>query len=101
MDNLYLSAVVEEIAPEVQGRTVPRVSCANANLLMDLRLDGGRQLLASIDRGNPAFYITSNSQAHSATEKRTSSSFLSLLRKHIVDARLEEIYLWVKEKAYL
>lgn len=92
MDNLYLSAVVKEIAPEVQGRTVARVSWVNANLLIDLRLGSGRQLLASIDRSNPAFYIAGNLEAHPATEKPTSSGFLSLLRKHIFDARLVEIW---------
>lgn len=92
MDNLYLSAVVKEIAPEVQGRTVARVSWVNANLLIDLRLGSGRQLLASIDRSNPALYIAGNLEAHPATEKPTSSGFLSLLRKHIFDARLEGIW---------
>jgi predicted ribosome quality control (RQC) complex YloA/Tae2 family protein len=92
VDNLYLSAVVDEIAPEVQGRTVARVSLANTTLLIDLRLGGGRQLLSSIDRTNPAFYITSDSQRHSPTGQRTPNSFLSLLRKHIFDARLEEVW---------
>jgi len=92
VDNLYLSAVVDEITPQVRGRTVARVSLANASLLIDLRLGGGRQLLSSIDRTNPAFYITSDSQDHSPTGQRTSNGFLSLLRKHIFDARLEEVW---------
>lgn len=92
MDNLYLSAVVKEIAPEVQGRTVARVSWVNTNLLIDLRLGSGRHLVASIDRSNPAFYIAGNLEAHPANEKPASSAFLSLLRKHIFDARLEGIW---------
>ena len=92
MDNLYLSAVVEEITPEVQGRSVARVSLMNANLLIDLHLGSGRQLLALIDRSNPAFYITSNLPSHHTTEKRTPNGFLSLLRKHIFDARLERLW---------
>jgi len=92
VDNLYLSAVVKEIAPVLQGRTVARVSWLHANLLIDLRLGGGRQLLASIDRSNPAFYIAGNLETHPATEKPSSSAFLSLLRKHIFDARLEGIW---------
>lgn len=92
MDNLYLSAVVKELAPELQARTVGRVSWVHANLLIDLRLGSGRQLLASIDRSNPAFYIAGNLEARPAAEKPTSSAFLSLLRKHIFDARLEGIW---------
>ncbi len=84
--------MVREIAPEVQGRTVARVSWVNASLRIDLRLGNGRQLLASIDRSNPALYIAGNLEAHPATEKPTSSGFLSLLRKLIFDARLEGIW---------
>lgn len=91
MDNLYLSAVLDEVAPEVQGRAVSKVSWATTNLLIDLRL-GARQLLASIDRSNPAFYLTRNSQSSPTTDKRTSSAFLSLLRKHLFESRLEKIW---------
>jgi predicted ribosome quality control (RQC) complex YloA/Tae2 family protein len=91
VDNQYLSHVVEEIAHEVTGRSVTRVSLTKATLVIDLRLGAGRQLLASMDRSNPAFYITSNPPTLSPTEKRTSNAFVSLLRKNIVDARLEAI----------
>jgi predicted ribosome quality control (RQC) complex YloA/Tae2 family protein len=91
VDNLFLSAVVKEIAVEAQGRSVARVSSSNANLLIDLRLGGGRQLLASVDRSSPAFYIT-NSPAQPRTRKPSSDAFLSLLRKHIFDARVEGIW---------
>lgn len=92
MDNLYLSAVVKEIAPEAQGRSVARVSLTNANLLIDLRLSGGRQLFVSMDRSSPAVYLTSTLPTQPLTEKRKSNGFLSLLRKHIFDARLEVIW---------
>jgi predicted ribosome quality control (RQC) complex YloA/Tae2 family protein len=92
VDNLYLSAVVQEITRQVQGRSVARVSLANANLLIDLRLGSGRQLIVSMDRSNPAFYLTSKLPALLPTEKRTSNGFLSLVRKHIFDARLEGIW---------
>jgi predicted ribosome quality control (RQC) complex YloA/Tae2 family protein len=92
VDNLYLSAVVKEIAPEGQGRSVARVSSTNANLLIDLRLAGGRQLLVSMDRTSPAVYITSTLPTQLLAEKRKSNGFLSLLRKHIFDARLEGIW---------
>lgn len=92
MDNLYLSAVVKEIAPEGQGRSVARVSLTAANLLIDLRLAGGRQLVVSMDRTSPAVYITSSLPTQLPTERPKSNGFLSLLRKHIFDARLEGIW---------
>lgn len=45
-----------------------------------------------MDRTSPAFYITSNLPSQSPTEKPKSNGFLSLLRKHIFDARLERIW---------
>lgn len=92
MDNLYLSALVKEIAPEVQGRSVARVSLTNWSLLIDLRLGRGRQLLASMDRSSPALYITSTAPARPPTDGHTATGFIALLRKHIFDATLERIW---------
>lgn len=92
MDNLYLSAVVKEIAPELLDHSVARVSLTNGNLLIDLRLGSGRQLLVSMDRSNPAFYISRNLPVQLAADKGKSNGFLSLLRKHIFDARLVGIW---------
>ena len=92
MDNLYLSAVVKEIASEVQGRSVARVSLTNWRLLIDLRLGGGRQFLASMDRSSPALYITSTIPARPPTDKQTATGFIALLRKHIFDATVEGIW---------
>ncbi|MEK6284373.1 MAG: NFACT family protein [Acidobacteriota bacterium] len=91
MDNFYLSALAQEVMPEVQGRTVVRISLANSTLLFDLRLTGGRQLLASLDRTDPALYLSTEIAAQVFTGKHTSTFFLSLLRKHIVDARLVKL----------
>ena len=92
MDNLYLSALVREVIPEVRGRTVVRASLETSTLLIDLRLTSGRQLLASLDRTTPALYLSNEVATHSLTGKGTSTFFLSLLRKHIVDARLMKLW---------
>ena len=91
MDNFYLSALVREVIPEVQGRTVVRASLETSTLLIDLRLTSGRQLLASLDRTTPALYLSSEVATHSPG-KGTSTFFLSLLRKHVVDARLVKLW---------
>jgi predicted ribosome quality control (RQC) complex YloA/Tae2 family protein len=87
VDNFYLSALVEEIAPEVHGRAVARVSLEASTLLIDLRTGSGRQLLASLDRNSPAIYLSNEVAAQSFNRKRN-SFFLSLIRKHLVGARL-------------
>jgi predicted ribosome quality control (RQC) complex YloA/Tae2 family protein len=91
VDNFYLSALVEEMAPEVQGRAVARISLEAPTLLIDLRLTSGRQLLASLDRNSPAIYL-SHEVASKAIKARRSSFFLSLARKHLMDARLIKVW---------
>ena len=92
MDNFYLSALVREVMPEVQGRTVARASLETSTLLIDLRLTSGRQLLASLDRTTPALYLSNEVATHPLTGKSTSTFFLSLLRKHVVDARIVKLW---------
>ncbi|MEK6324815.1 MAG: NFACT family protein [Acidobacteriota bacterium] len=92
MDNFYLSALVREVEPEVLGRTVVRASLANSILLIDLRLTAGRQLVASLDRTTPALYLSTEIATQALTGKHTSTFFLSLLRKHLVDARLVKLW---------
>jgi predicted ribosome quality control (RQC) complex YloA/Tae2 family protein len=91
VDNFFLSALVREISPEVSGRAVARVSLAGSTLLFDLRLNDERRLLISLDRANPALYLSTQARNRSATERERELAFLSLLRKHIGDARLARI----------
>lgn len=92
MDNFYLSALVQELSTEVQGYTIARVSLEASTLLIDLRLVSGRQLLASLDRTNPAIYLSNQVAAALSKKKPASTFFLSLLRKHIVGARVVKIW---------
>lgn len=91
MDNFYLSALAREVEPEVLGRTVVRASLTNSVLLIDLRLPAGRQLLASLDRTTPALYLSTEVATQAFTGKHSSTVFLSLLRKHLVGARVVKI----------
>ena len=88
MDNFFLSALVREISPEVSGRSVSRVSLIRSTLVFDLRLNDERRLLISLDRASPAIYLSSRTSIRSNREREQEPAFLSLLRKHIGDARL-------------
>lgn len=87
MENFYLTAVVREIAPEIEGRSVARVSMWATTLLIDLKLSGGRRLLASLDPASPALFLSS----HFALASRSANPFLSLVRKHLFEAKLIDI----------
>lgn len=87
MDNFYLTAVVRELIPQVVGRSVARLSLSAATLLIDLRLPDGRRLVAALDRSSPALFLSTEVEPGS----RASNPFLSLLRKHLAEARLISI----------
>ena len=74
MDNFYLSALVQEIAPAVQGLSVARASLDASTLLIDLRLTSGRQLLASMDRTTPALFLSSEVASQFSGGKRAQLS---------------------------
>lgn len=86
MDSFYLSAIVEQIKPEVEGRTVAGISVLNSDLLFDLRLDGKRRLLASLNPAAPALYLSARYRRKQA--KPRASDFLSLIRGRIIGAKL-------------
>ena len=87
MDNFYLSALVEELTPEVQGRTVARVSLEGSTILFDLRLTSGRQLLASLDRNTPALYLSNSERALVASKGTAASNAFLASFANILSAR--------------
>lgn len=91
MDNFYLSALVRELQAEVQGRTVSRLSLEASTILIDLGLTSGHWLLVSLDRAAPSLFL-SDQGAHAPIQKRQATLFLSLLRKHILGARLTKLW---------
>jgi len=90
VDNFYLSALIEEIGPKVLGRTVVRISLEGATFRIDLRVGSGQQLVISLDRTTPAIYLSDRTQT-SPAEKSRPGFFVSLLRKHLIDARLARL----------
>jgi predicted ribosome quality control (RQC) complex YloA/Tae2 family protein len=91
VDNFYLSALIKEVTPEILRRTVARLSLEGTTLRIDLRLASGRQLIVSLDRTEPALYLSNLPIQSSRAEKAGAGFFLSLLRKHILESRLVKI----------
>lgn len=88
MENFYLSAIVREITKEALGRSVTKVLLAGSTLSIDLRLSGGMVLLASLDRGSPALYLSKPHLKQADADTSASHPFASLMRKHLVGAKL-------------
>ena len=91
MENLYLAAVVREMSDEILGRTVARISLAESALLLDLRLPRERVLRISLDRASPAFYLSEADRAQFNSGARANEAFISLLRKHLIGAKLTSL----------
>ncbi len=85
MDNFYISAILREMEPLISGRTVAKVFLVNSDLLIDLRLENNQLLFASLDRTNPAIYLSGRQPGG---EANASHPFAIQLRKHITGARL-------------
>jgi predicted ribosome quality control (RQC) complex YloA/Tae2 family protein len=84
VDNFYLSAIVDEIKREIEGRTVAGISLSGSTLLFDFRLNCRLRLLVSLDRAAPALYLSSRDQLKSG--KRPPSNFYSILREQLAGA---------------
>ncbi|MGA9771437.1 MAG: NFACT family protein [Blastocatellia bacterium] len=88
MDNFYISAILREMEPLISGRTVARIFLVNTDLLMDLRLENDQLLFASLDRTNPALYLSGRQPG---SEANSSHPFAIQLRKHITGARVTSV----------
>ncbi|HWP42216.1 MAG TPA: NFACT family protein [Blastocatellia bacterium] len=90
MENLFLSALLDEIRPIVRGRAVSRILMAGDDLFIDFRLADDRLLKISVAPSWPALYL-SDEQPASAAEARSTPGFLSLLRSRLVGYRLIDL----------
>jgi predicted ribosome quality control (RQC) complex YloA/Tae2 family protein len=92
VDNLYLTALIRELTPQLDGRRVSRVTQSGSTLLIDPRLEGNRQLLASLEPSSPALYLTSDDPVNDLKSAHTSTLFPSMLRKRIAGARILSVF---------
>ena len=90
MENFYLSAIVREMAAELTGRTVSRVSLCGPDLLIDFRLPDDLVLLASLDPSGPALYLAGRHRRSGDSD--LSNPFLARLRKNVAGAKLTNIF---------
>src|SRR5262249_41063673 len=87
MENQFLSAIMDEIAPALRGRVVAKVGLADNTIMMDARLADGRVLVVDLGKNDPALYLSKRRLDSSDA----SNQFLLLLRKHLSGARIVDV----------
>lgn len=88
MENFYLSAVVREVAPELENRSLSRIILHGSDLFLDFRLPGERSLLASLDPSGPALYLSRRNPRDNSADPSATNLFFLQVRKKITGARL-------------
>jgi Predicted RNA-binding protein homologous to eukaryotic snRNP len=91
MENFYLSALVDEMRPQLIGRNIGKPLLSGTQMLLDLRLPEGRALYASLNRTNPALFLSSRSLKQFASEANSTSAFAAQLRKVVAGAEVISI----------
>jgi predicted ribosome quality control (RQC) complex YloA/Tae2 family protein len=84
MDNFYFSALIEEIRPLLEGRTLARISFTGTALLFEFRTTEQKWLRASFDPSSPSLYME-QPRRESLNEAHP---FLATLRKELGGAKL-------------
>ncbi|MCI0661574.1 MAG: NFACT family protein [Acidobacteria bacterium] len=92
MDNFLLQAIINELAPAVDGYRPAKVFQLGAtDLMIDFRLRDGRWLYISTDPQRLALFLTSRSPREVNDQSRSDTSFASLFKKYLSGARLTGI----------
>ncbi|HWC77572.1 MAG TPA: hypothetical protein VG778_08915, partial [Blastocatellia bacterium] len=76
VDNFYLAAIVAEIAPQLSGRTLSRISLSGAEFRFAFGPGSDRVLVASLEPSSPAMYLSSPGSKPADSDNRSTNSFL-------------------------
>jgi len=84
VDNFFLSAIVDEISPQLAELRIARLASTDSDLAISFRGALGQQLTVSLDRAAPGIYLSRRSE----TNLRTVTPFLALAQKELVGAKV-------------
>jgi predicted ribosome quality control (RQC) complex YloA/Tae2 family protein len=91
MENFYLSALLIETRRQLIGRHIGRALLAGRQMLLELRPSDGRALFVSLNRTDPALFLSSRPQKQFASEANADWSFAAHLRKIVTGAEILSI----------
>ncbi|HKS28417.1 MAG TPA: NFACT family protein [Pyrinomonadaceae bacterium] len=93
MNDETISAIVEEIAPEITGRIMGKVfQLSRTSLAVDFRLSDSRYLFLSVDPGSgPRLYLITRRVRELEKQSLQPSSFIMALRKHLSGAEVAAV----------
>jgi predicted ribosome quality control (RQC) complex YloA/Tae2 family protein len=93
MNDETIKAIVEEISPQLLGRTMGKVfQLSRTALAIDFRLSDGRYLFLSVDPGlDPRLYLVTRRVRDLEKQSIHPSSFVLALKKHLSGAGLVSV----------
>lgn len=92
MDAVFLSRIVEEIAPLLIGQQIATVWASEFQLIIDLDLKDRRVLVSSLDPSSPALYLASRHDLGLArTKARHAPAFVADLHDRTVGSTLRSL----------
>ncbi|HKQ08448.1 MAG TPA: NFACT family protein [Blastocatellia bacterium] len=91
MENFFLSALVNELRQQLSGRSLGRVWAAGTKLRFELRPSEERALFVSLDRTDPALFLSGRPPKQPAGDSNSSSPFAAHLRKQVAGAQIVSI----------
>ena len=91
MENFYLSALIGEVRRHLIGCHIGKALLAGPQMLFELRPSDGGALFVSLNRADPALFLSSRSQKQFAGEANSASPFAAHLRKLVAGAEIISI----------
>ena len=91
MENFFLNALIQEMTARVVGYSTARVFGSGSTFRIDLR-PSGEQIVVSLDRSDPALFLSSTANSEVSEVRFRSTSFVASLRKHITGSILTSLY---------
>ncbi len=86
MNNAFLSALVIEVAPQVEDRVLAKITATGTQFFLDFRLPNDAVLMVSLRADFPAVHFIERTQSPSTDH--TTHAFALCLRKYLKGSRL-------------
>ncbi|HKP72974.1 MAG TPA: NFACT family protein [Pyrinomonadaceae bacterium] len=89
MNDQLIAAIVAELAPALEGRTLGKVwQLSRVSLALDFRLSDGRYLFVSVEPTQPRLYTIARAVRELEKQSLAPSNFVLAMRKHLGGARV-------------
>jgi predicted ribosome quality control (RQC) complex YloA/Tae2 family protein len=91
MENFFLSALVNELRPQLSGRSFGKAWLSGTQMFFELRPADGPLLAVSVNRTSPTLFLSSRSPKQFAGDSPSASPFAVHLKKQVAGAQIISI----------